>query len=128
MTTPIERAILAARAPQKRVSGRRVILRRYINGVAKLGYAVATVGETRSEEYTSEEMAILVRYRDYLIDVKDYIIDGELTEPQPDDQIDETIDGMVVTFQILPHAGEPNRHSDSTRTVWRLHTKEAKDL
>lgn len=128
MPTPVERAILAARGPQKRISGRRVVLRRYVSGVVKLGYAVATIGETRSEEYISEEMAVHVRYRDYLIDVKEYVIGGELVEPQPDDQIDETIDGVVVTFQVLPHPGEPNRHSDATRTTWRLHTKEAKDL
>lgn len=128
MVTPVEKAILAARGPQKRVSGRRVVLRRYVNGVAKTGSAIATVGETRSEEFTSEEMAIYVKYRDYLIDVKEYVLGGELTEPQPDDQIDETIDGVVVTFQVLPSAGEPNRHSDATRSVWRLHTKEAKDL
>lgn len=127
MVTPIEKAMLAARGPHKRVSGRRVVLRRYVDGVAKTGYAIATIGETRSEEYVSEEMAVLVRYRDFFIDTKEYVIDGELTEPQPDDQIDETIDGTVVTFQILPSAGEPNRHSDMTRTIWRIHTKEAKE-
>lgn len=128
MPTPVERATLAARTSQKRLSGRNVVLRRYVGGAAVLGYCVATVGETRSEEYLSEEMAVLVRYRDFFIDTKDYVIGGELTTPQPDDQIDETIDGTVVTFQILPNPGEPNRHSDMGRTVWRLHTKEAKDL
>lgn len=127
MVTPIEKAMLAARGPHKRVSGRRVVLRRYVGGVAQTGYAIATVGETKSEEYVSEDMVVLVRYRDFFIDTKEYVIGGELTEPQPDDQIDETIDGTVVTFQILPSAGEPNRHSDVTRTIWRIHTKEAKE-
>lgn len=128
MATPVERAILAARGPHKRISGRRVLLRRFVGGVAKLGYAIATIGETRSDEYQSEEMVVTVRFRDYFIDVKEYVIGGELTEPHPDDQIDETIDGVVVTFQVLPAAGEPNRYSDVTRTVWRIHTREAKDL
>ena len=128
MPTPVERAILAARAPQKRISGRSVVLRRYVGGVEKLGYAIATLGETRSEEYQSEEMVVTVRFRDFFIDVKEYVIGGELTTPQPDDQIDETIDGLVVTFQVLPVAGEPNRFSDSSRTIWRIHTREAKDL
>lgn len=128
MPTPVERAILATRAPQKRISGRQVVLRRYVGGAATLGYAIATIGETRSDEYQSEDMVVTVRFRDYFIDVKDYVIGGELTTPRPDDQIDETIDGVVVTFQVLPAAGEPNRHSDSSRTVWRIHTREAKDL
>jgi hypothetical protein len=129
MPTPVEKAILAARGPQKRISGRRVVLRRYVGGVEKTGYVeAATVGETTSQEFVTEEMAVTVRYRDYLIDVKDYIIDGEVTDPQPDDQIDETIGGLVVTFQVLPNSGEPNRYSDMTRTTWRLHTKEVKDL
>lgn len=120
--------MLAARAPIKRVSGRRVVLRRFVNGVEKLGYAIATVGETKSEEFVTEDMVVLVRYRDFFIDTKEYVIGGDLTEPQPDDQIDETIDGTVVTFQILPSAGEPNRYSDMARTIWRIHTKEAKEL
>lgn len=128
MPTPVERAILATRAPQKRISGRQVVLRRYVGGAAVTGYAIATIGETRSDEYQSEEMVVTVRFRDYFIDTKDYVIGGELTTPRPDDQIDETIDGVVVTFQVLPAAGEPNRHSDSSRTVWRIHTREAKDL
>ena len=70
MPTPVERAILAARAPQKRISGRSVVLRRYVGGVEKLGYAIATIGETRSEEYQSEEMVVTVRFRDFFIDVK----------------------------------------------------------
>jgi hypothetical protein len=128
MTTPVERAMLAARGPMKRVSGRRVVLRRFVDGVAQTGEAIATIGETRSEEFVTEDMAVLVRYRDFFVDTKEYVIGGELTDPQPDDQIDETIDGVVVTFQILPSAGEPNRHSDMSRTIWRIHTKEAKEL
>jgi len=127
MVTPVEKAMLAARGPHKRISGRLVVLRRYVDGVAVLGSATATVGETKSEEYVTEDMVVLVRYRDFFIDTKDYVVGGELTEPQPDDQIDETIDGTVVTFQILPNVGEPNRHSDVTRTIWRIHTKEAKE-
>ena len=128
MPTPVERANLAARTMHKRLSGRSVVLRRYVGGVEKLGYATATIGETRGEEYISEDMTVLVRYRDFFIDVKEYVIDGVQVEPQPDDQIDETIDGVVYTFQVLPNAGEPNRFSDTGRTIWRLHTKEAKDL
>lgn len=128
MVTPLEKAILAARGPQKRVSGRHVVLRRFVNGVAKLGYAIATIGETRSDEAVSEDMVVTVRFRDYFIDSKDYVINGEITEPQPDDQIDETIDGTVITFQVLPAAGEPNRYSDMARRTWRIHTREAKEL
>ena len=109
--------MLAARGPMKRVSGRRVVLRRFVGGVAQTGEAIATVGETRSEEFVTEDMAVLVRYRDFFVDTKEYVIGGDLTDPQPDDQIDETIDGVVVTFQILPSAGEPNRHSDKSRTI-----------
>lgn len=126
MTTPLDKAVLAVRKPVKRVSGRDVVLRRYVDGEEVLGYAVATVGETRSEEFPSDDVVITVRFRDYLIDVADYLIGGELTEPQSDDQIDETIDGEVVTFQILPVQGEANRFSDRTRAVWRVHTREAK--
>lgn len=126
MTTPVGQASNAARLAQKALAGRSLVLRRYVNGVAQTGYVMkATVGETRADEYLESGIVTVTRFRDFFIDVGDYVINGEVTEPQMDDQIDEVIDGQTVTFQVLPAGGGPAyRHSGPTRSVWRVHARE----
>lgn len=61
--------------------------------------------------------------RDYMIPVAD--LGGY--EPRKGDKIEETVDGVVLKWDVLPANGEPAaRHSDHERTVWRVHTKRAK--
>jgi hypothetical protein len=125
MPTPIDRAANAARLGQKNLAGRIVVLKRFVGGVAKLGQAMVTVGETRADEFLEGGAVVATRFRDYLIDVGDFIIAGEVTEPAIDDQIIETIDGAQVVFQVLPTPGGAGvRHSDRGRQVWRLHTRQ----
>jgi hypothetical protein len=128
MATPVDRATSAARQGQKSLAGRFVILKRFVDGVAATGRALATVGETRADEFVEGGAVVLTRFRDYLIDVSDYVIAGEETEPSIDDQIIETIDGVSVTFQVLPTPGSAGvRHSDRARQVWRLHTRQVSE-
>lgn len=129
MATPVDRASSAARLGQQNLAGRSLILRRYVNGVAVLGLAQrATIGETRAEEYLEGGAVVITRYRDYFIDVDDYVIGGEPTSPQIDDQIVETIDGEQLTFQVLPAGGGPvTRFSDRAQRIWRVHTRQIRD-
>jgi hypothetical protein len=63
--------------------------------------------------------------RDYLIAADDLVLGGAATLPERGDQIDETIDGATVTFEVLPLAGEAHwRYSDPFRTLLRVHTRQ----
>jgi hypothetical protein len=63
--------------------------------------------------------------RDYLFAVADLAAAGIAGRPVDGDRITETIGGVALTFEIMtPETGEDSvRHSDQTRTVWRVHTK-----
>jgi len=123
MVTPIESAILAARAARKVVSGLSVIIRR---GSFETLVARVTVGETRTEDYLEGQAVVSVRYRDFLIDASDYVVDGDQVAPQVDDKIVQMLGGREVVFQVVPLPGEREyRRSDRSGFVWRVHTREA---
>lgn len=58
--------------------------------------------------------------RDYLIPVS-----ALTAEPVQGDRVQEVMNGVRVTFEVLPTLGEPAwRYSDPLRTVYRVHVKE----
>ena len=123
MVTPIQSAALAARAARKTVSGLPIVLRR---GSFETLVPRATVGETRTEDYIEGQAVVSVRYRDFLIDALDYVIDGDEVAPQVDDKIVQVLGGREVVFQVIPLPGEREyRRSDRSGFVWRVHTREA---
>lgn len=119
---PIQAATKAARGSRKEISGLSIVLRR---GTSETSICRATVGETRVDNYLEEGVSVSVRYRDFLIDVDDYRIDGRKVEPSIDDQIEQEIDGVTVTFQAVPLPGSREfRRSDRSGYVWRVHCRE----
>lgn len=123
MVTPIQSAAQAARAARKEVSGLPVIIRR---GSFETLVRRATVGETRTEDFIEGQAVVSVRYRDFLIDALDYVVDGDPVAPQVDDKIVQSLGGKEVIFQVVPLPGEREyRRSDRSGFVWRVHTREA---
>lgn len=78
------------------------------------------------EAIDAEGLTTRRRVRDYKIDAAALVFGGLAVEPRSGDQIDETIDGVTVTFEVY----EPGRHerswryADVARTRYRIHTRE----
>ena len=88
-----------------------------------------TVGFTGEQNFTGENgFTFGTEFRQYLIDVADYVIDGEEVEPRIHDRIIEVVNGKTVVFEVL-HDGDSTvaDHDDTQRTFWRVHTKEDYD-
>ena len=83
------------------------------------GEIVCNLGETRTEEIFNNGSTIVVRTRDYLIDVLDWPFDSE---PAVDDVIKDA-DGV---FKITDESGEGAwRWSGRDRATYRIHTVES---
>lgn len=68
---------------------------------------------------------VIVKTVDFLIDVDELEIDGELTEPKRDDLIKRTIGTKYFVYKVLPPGKEIPvfEYSDPGQTVYRIHTK-----
>lgn len=99
----------------------------YVRGATRIdltGRAWAAAGRSlRNPGETGP--AVQWGQRDYLIPAA-ALPDG--FEPAKGDRVEEAVNGTVVKFDVAPGAaGEPAaRWSDDERTVWRVHTKQAK--
>jgi len=88
----------------------------------------AVVGRTVFKMNDIGSAAITFGERDYLIPVASYVLDGSVVEPMVGDRFIESIGGSDLTFEIMPITGEPAwRHSDPTRTRYRIHVKRITD-
>lgn len=84
----------------------------------------ATVGRTVFRRNEQGGAAVEFGERDYLITAADLILSGVAVEPAEGDRITETINGVAVTFRVVPVLGEPAwRWSDPSRTAYRVHVK-----
>lgn len=108
----IDTARSAQRASQKKLEGRVVTVTRSATTIT----VFATVGETRAEEVTDNNILVSVRHRDYFIDVVEYTLSGG---PKIDDRI--TDDGL--TFIVTDTFNDTaSRHVDRvSRKTWRIH-------
>ena len=128
MLTPVQKARLASRAAIKKLDPRSITITRDGD---ESSATVATIGETRTEDYRDDNVLIVVRFRDYLIDVGDYRIDvggiESVAIPVAGDFIKETIIGTVRYFEVLADGGSDEyRAHDRDGNTWRVHTKERK--
>lgn len=95
----------------------------YIRGESSISIK-AVVG--RSPQTTSEEGALVIDIdsRPYMVMVEDLVIDDAETVPMRGDQIQETIDGEDLLFEVLPMPGkQESQYSDAGRTQFRINTK-----
>lgn len=97
----------------------------FVRGATRIdltGKAWATAGAARRNPGEAGP-AVEWSDRDYMIPAAD--LPG--IEPRKGDRIEETIGGVVTKFDAAPANGEPAaRFSDDERTLWRVHTKQAK--
>ena len=116
--TVISQAGVASRAAHKKLDPHKVTVTR-----GSLSFpATATIGETRSEEILTNNVVILTRVRNYLIDVVEYNFGEGCVEPEVGDQITEGETVWIVTEDSTDTAW---RWSDRERKVYRLNTVES---
>lgn len=128
--SPVHRVYRSSREAVKRLAGCRVTLRRFdgIGGVKTGVVERAVLGETRTTDFVENNIAVVVRFRDFLIDVSEYVIDGLEVIPQVDDQVEMEVNGSIRRYQVLPAPGEGEyERSDRLGIVWRVHTREIID-
>ncbi len=130
MPNPCENATIAARAADKQLYGVMVSINR--GWTPNMAVAEATVNATVASTTTEEvgdEVVVVTRFRDYLIDVDQYDAGGGPTKPQENDVIGEIVNGLLSLFEVLPAGGNTAfEYSDNTRRTWRIHTKEVTQL
>jgi len=73
------------------------------------------------EAYGSETVA---KSRSFIFDIADYKINGVVVTPASGDQIQETIAGIVHTFEVMPIGSSPCYEWVGTqKPQWKVHTK-----
>lgn len=123
MSSPIQKAKAVVRNAIKKIDPRTVTI--VNNSDVESSSITATIGETSREEFTENNIQIVIRYRDYLIDVADYDFGAGPVEPEQGDYVKETIDGTLCYFEVTSKPGQSTaRYHDRDRTVWRVHTTE----
>jgi hypothetical protein len=81
----------------------------------------AVVGRTLFQTQTENGLFIETESRDYLIEVDDLVDFGE---PEAHDQIEDTLNGVAQTFEVMAPGAEPVfRYANAYRKVFRVHTK-----
>lgn len=121
--SPEQRAFDASRRVHKQLRGRTITIKRGSNLTLNV---VVTLGFTGEQNFEGEAgFAFGTEFRQYLIDVADYVVDGEVVEPEMHDEFIEVINGKTVIFEVLQDGGATEAdHDDTNRTFWRVHTKE----
>lgn len=99
-------------------------------GTTTATIVTAVVGRTVFADNTVGGTRVTFGERDYLIPAADYLLgpSGAVCEPKEGDQFTETVNGVALTFEMMPIPGEPAwRYSDSGRTLLRIHVKRVTD-
>lgn len=121
--SPEQRAWDCSRVAHKQLRGVSITIQR---GSSLTPNVVATVGFTGEQMFEGDGGFNLVTdFRDYIIDVADYKIDGVVTDPAINDRIIQVVNGKTCIFEVL-HDGTGTHadHDDTNQTFWRVHTKE----
>jgi len=98
---------------------------RYVRGATSIE-GTGWVGRTVFSQLPSAQggAAVVFGDRDYLIPVAALTTLADPPTPIRGDRIEETIEGVECTFEVIAPGGEPPwRFSDPQRTLYRLHTK-----
>ncbi len=83
----------------------------------------ATIGRTVFRLDQGDAGTTRVVTRDYLIRKADLVLNGVPEFPRRGDVIEEVIDGVTVTHEVIGPGGEPEwRFSDHYRVGMRIHT------
>ena len=126
MKSPEQRAFDASRRSHKILRGVSVTIQR---GASLTPNVTATLGFSGEQRFDNEGgFSLVTEFRDYLIDVADYKIDGVVTEPELHDRIIEVVNGRTCIFEALEDGVDDHAdHDDTHQTFWRIHTREVPD-
>lgn len=92
----------------------------YTRGATTLSF-VAWIGRTVFASNRQNSVRIEFGEIDFLIQAGDL---GSLNEPARGDRLACTLNGVAITYEIMPIPGEPDwRYSDPQRTRFRVHMK-----
>lgn len=87
----------------------------------------ATVGQTEHSQEQGDGFLRTWRTRDFILPAELLTQDGAQFEPEEDDQIEATIDGVRSTYAVTPGSGGPCfAYSEPEEITVRIHTKRAK--
>lgn len=99
----------------------------YRRGDARLDL-LATVGRTVFEVETGTGALERIESRDFLLAAVDLVFDGQVSVPQPGDQIAETHGSATLIYEVMAPGREPAwRYSDPYRVTLRVHTKQVEE-
>lgn len=89
---------------------------------------LATVGRTVFEVDSGTGVLERIESRDFLIASVDLVFDGQVSVPQPGDQILETSGPATLVYEVMAPGREPAwRYSDPYRVTLRVHTKQIEE-
>lgn len=121
MASPLQNAMNSAAATTKAVAGVPIT---YSRGASSVSIALARKGFAKSMMSDEYGTSFETKIQDWIIDVADLAFASVATEPARGDRIAETVGGLVITYEVLPIAGEEtHRYSDACANRWRIHTK-----
>ena len=120
MTSVFNSAIEGMADSLKAVAGTAVTYYRGSSSVSVTA-VVGTTDVILSDDYGVQ---IDIQNRDYLITASELILDEALIEPQENDEIKETRNGVVYTYAVINIGGEGCfRTYDTNGYTLRIHTK-----
>ncbi|NLS95472.1 MAG: hypothetical protein GXX96_25340 [Planctomycetaceae bacterium] len=100
---------------------------RYRRGDAQLDI-LARIGRTVFEVDSGTGVLERIESRDYLIAAVDLVFGGQVSVPQPGDQILETSGPATLVYEVMAPGREPAwRYSDPYRVTLRVHTKQVEE-
>ena len=100
---------------------------RYRRGDAQLD-VLARIGRTEFEVESATGLLERIESRDYLIAAVDLVFGGQVSVPQPGDQILETHGAATLVYEVMAPGREPAwRYSDPYRVTLRVHTKQVEE-
>ena len=89
---------------------------------------LAAVGRTVFEVESATGVLERIESRDFLIAAVDLVFDGQVTVPQPGDQILETVGPATLVYEVMAPSKEPAwRYAGPYRVTLRVHTKQVEE-
>lgn len=121
MTTLMQRGATWLGARLKTAAGRSFVLTR---GAASTAAFTAAVASCEYEEMGDDGLQTSVRYDDLTIVAADVVVSGSQVEPRDGDVLAETLNGVVIQYEVLPLQKRPAvEWLDSSGILLLVHTK-----
>lgn len=97
----------------------------YVRGADSVAIS-ASFGRTEMEiDGAAGQIRLSHTDRDFIIAAADLVLSGSQVEPQEGDEIQEIVNGITHTYEVMSPDGmeEVFRYCDASRVMLRIHTK-----